>query len=146
MNLSLLSVFLRTTKAGAPFRGFMIMAEVGYAFAHYRGLSLLSVMCVLIQSSARCTEIVVMATLCPLLSRRALPVVWIVRDSLSHVLILLPVRFVTLCKEKIEEIFERNHIYRGQPMQSPTTLLRTRTASPLCGLLRVPCLARSSSW
>ena len=29
MNLFFLSVFLRTTKAGAPFRGFMIMAEVG---------------------------------------------------------------------------------------------------------------------
>merc|ERR1712025_579853 len=68
----------------------------------------------------------VMATSCPLRSRRASPVVWIVRDFLSHVLILLPVR--------------------AQPMQSPTTLLRTRTASPSCGLLQAPCQGRSSSW
>merc|ERR1712080_545459 len=66
----------------------------------------------------RYTVTAAMATLCRLPSQKTSLVVLIVRAFLSLVLTLL--------------------LVRAQPTRSPTTLPRTRTASPWCGRLQVP--------
>merc|ERR1712080_425659 len=73
----------------------------------------------------RCTVTAAMATLCRLPSQKTSLVVLIVRAFLSLVLTLL--------------------LVRAQPTRSPTAPPRTRTASPWCGRLQVPCQGRSSS-
>ena len=87
VNLLLLPVFLRTTKGGASFRGFMIMAEVGGRTSF--GCAQVTItkrnhVCSNITLS-RCTETAATATLCRLPSQKTSLVVLIdISFILSH--------------------------------------------------------------